>query len=51
MKCFTSFAWSGNIDSFGCGDFDSKRIDEKTKELIKNSEPACERGISPGEEG
>jgi hypothetical protein len=39
------------MESFGCGIFDSKRMEEKMKEAIRKREPAFERGISPGEEG
>jgi hypothetical protein len=39
------------MESRGCGIFDSKRMDEKMNEVMRNNEPPCERGISAGEEG
>jgi hypothetical protein len=36
---------------FGCGYLDSKRTDANTNEVMRKRDPACDSGISPGDEG
>lgn len=35
----------------GCGYLDSNKTDAKMNEVMRNKDPACESGISPGDEG
>ena len=51
MNCFTSFAWSGNIESLGGGDFESNKTAAKISEVIRAKDPGFDKGMSPGDVG
>jgi hypothetical protein len=51
IKVLTSLAWSGKIEKVGRAGFESNRTDANMKHVIRNNEPARERGISPGDVG
>jgi hypothetical protein len=51
MKCLSSLAWSGNKVISGGAIFDPNRTEENISEVMRNRQPAVDRGISPGDDG